>query len=326
MLVRFILIVNTLLVFGQSSLWSEVPPEISGFDEDDRTILEFSFENDLITFSNTDRYFTNGIRISLQAPWLDRSLLRKLMIPYGRKAYVAYNLSVVQDMYTPSVTQIPPTLKNDRPYSSYLYIGFQRTLADPVRRLIIVSQLNTGYIGPYSPGSYLQTFIHKIFPKNEAPLGWKTQIDSDVILNYNVQVNKAIINHGMLTVLANLDARIGTLYNDAGTGIVFQAGMADPVFGLANDQSWRKYELYLFGETNARVVGYNALLQGGLFNPNNVYTLRSDQIQRLVVNTEVGLHIRYEGMTIEVAQHFISPEFKWGLRHKWGRISLFFQL
>jgi len=293
---------------------------------DPRSILNISFENDLITYANTDRYFTNGITFDLQTPRLAHSSLQKLMIPYRNKASVRYNISMVQDMYTPTDTRIAPTLKNDRPYSSILYFGYRKTIADQVRGVKISSQLIAGYIGPYSPGSYMQTLVHKTFPTNDVPLGWETQINTDLILNYNISAFKALINNKNLTIAAVANAKAGTLINTAGAGLQIQAGKAEPFFGLADNAKWPETEYYFFGRTNVGFVAYNALLQGGMFNRSNIFTLNGNEIMRVVGNAEVGFRFRYKGVGIELSQHYLSPEYKGGLWHKWGRMNLIFNI
>ncbi len=293
---------------------------------DQRTILKVNFENDLITYANTDRYFTNGVTIELQAAWLSRSPFAKLMIPYRNNAYKSYSLSMVQDMYTPTDTRVAPALNHDRPYASYLYFGLRQVVADPLRKLKITSQVDAGYIGPYSPGSYMQTLVHKTFPTNDEPLGWETQINTDVILNYGIQVQKAFVNNRNLTLLGGVNLNAGTLYNKAGAGFELQAGRAEPVFGLAEKENWPLLEYYFFAKTNAGIVAYNALLQGGMFNHENTFTLNGNDIRRLVGSAEAGIHVRYKGVGIEIAQHYLSPEYKGGLWHKWGRMSLMFGL
>jgi len=293
---------------------------------DTRTILKVNFENDLITYANTDRYFTNGITIDLQAAWLSHSSVQKLMIPYRHPALVSYNLSMVQDMYTPTDTRIAPTLKRDRPYSSYLYFGYRKTVSDPLCKLRISSLLDAGYLGPYSPGSYLQTLVHKTFPSNDKPLGWQTQIKTDIILNYTIQVQKALVYNDKFSLLAAADLKTGTLYNNVGGGFQFQAGKADPLFGLADNREWPKLECYFFAKTHVSYVIYNALLQGGMINHDNIFTLKGSEIQRVVGTAEAGIHFRRKGLGIELAQHYLSPEYKGGLWHKWGRISLLFKL
>ena len=293
---------------------------------DTRRILKVSFENDIITYANTDRYFTNGITFDLQAAWLSLSPLRKLMLRYNHKANVSYNLSMVQDMFTPTDTRVTPTLKNDRPYASYLYFGFSKTTADPIRKIKITSRLNAGYIGPQSPGSFLQTLVHQTFPSNDTPQGWETQINTDIILNYTAQVQKAVVSKQKLTVLANFVANAGTLNTSTSAGLQFLAGKHEPVFGLLENEKWPNSEYYFFAKTNISFVAYNALLQGGTFNHNNIFVLSGNEIQRFVGSAEAGFHLRYKAFGIEMAQHYLSPEYKGGLWHKWGRVSLLFKI
>ncbi len=293
---------------------------------DTRTILNIRFENDIITYANTDRYFTNGITIDLQAAWLRHSVLKRLMLPYGHKAFVSYDLSMVQDMYTPTDTRVAPKLSHDRPYASYLYFGFRKTTSDALRKLRISTRLDAGYLGPYSPGSYLQSVVHKTLPGNDPPSGWNTQINTDIILNYHVQIDKAVLTKQNTTLLAGFDAKAGSLYDNIGADLHFRTGKSEPIFGLAEHPSWPKVEYYFFAQGRVSYVAYNALLEGGMFNRNNVFTLKSNDIERIVGAVEAGIHLRYKGTGIELAQHYLSPEYMGGLWHKWGRINVSFKL
>jgi hypothetical protein len=293
---------------------------------DTRCILKIEFSNDLITYANTDRYFTNGIKIDLQAAWLNNSALQKIMLPYRHNAFITTHLSLVTDMYTPIDTRVVPKLEKDRPYASYLYFGFKREISDPVRKIKLSSKLDLGYLGPYSPGAYMQKIVHKTFPTNDIPVGWETQIKTDVILNYSIQAQKAIVKKKNFILLAGGEIQAGTLYSNAGFGLQLQAGKAEPFFGISENENRTNTEYYFFCKSNIHFVAYNALLQGGIVNSDNIFTLKGSEIQRVVGEAEAGLHVRYKNMGIELAQHYLSPEYKGGQFHKWGRISLLFGL
>jgi hypothetical protein len=139
-------------------------------------------------------------------------------------------------------------------------------------------------------------------------------------------VQKALIYKENIALLAGLDAEAGTLYTNAGAGFQLVAGKAEPIFGLNENQQWPEIEYYFFAKTNISFVAYNALLQGGVFNHDNVFRLNQNEIQRIVGNAEAGIHFRYKGIGMELAQHYLSPEYKGGLWHKWGRMSLIFKL
>ena len=293
---------------------------------DTRTFLNVTFENDLITYSNTDRYFTNGITLSLQAPWLGRSRLSQLMLPYRHTSNISFALELVQNMYTPKDTRVAPTFVNDRPYASYLYFGYAKITSNALRSIKLTNELDMGYLGPYSLGAYLQTMVHKTIPTNDKPLGWNTQIKTDIILNYNLKVEKALIQNNDFMLLAVASAKAGTLYSNAGLGFRLQAGRQEPYFGTTSTSKTSPWQYYFFAESFAGYIAYDATLQGGIFNRDNIFTLKSSEISRWVGNAEGGIEVRYKGTGIELAQHYLSPEFKGCLWHKWGRISLIFNL
>jgi lipid A 3-O-deacylase len=293
---------------------------------DKRSFLSIRFENDLITYANTDRYFTNGIAFTLQAPWLAHSRLSQLMLPYHHSSTIAYSLELVQNMYTPKDTRIAPTFSNDRPYSSYLYLGYKKIIADPFRKIRLSSEAEIGYLGPYSPGAYLQTLVHESFPTNDKPLGWETQINTDIILNYNLRFEKALISQRNLMVSVKTQVKAGTLYSQAGIGMRLQAGKQESYFSCLPGKESSSWQYFFFIDATANCIGYDATLQGGLFDRDNTFTLKSNEISRYVGTAEGGFQVRYKGTGLEVAQHYLSPEYKGGLGHKWGRISLIFKL
>lgn len=321
------------LVFARADTAAQAlhPRNIAGIEWvehriDTRSLLTLTFENDLITYANTDRYFTNGITIDYQSARLSKAALNRLMVPYGHKAFVSYQMSLVQDMFTPTDTKVAPSLHEDRPYSSYLYLSYSKKTADPLRQIILTSRIDFGYLGPYSPGSYMQTLVHKTFPTNDLPLGWETQINTDVILNYSVKVQTALVSNPKFLVLAGANVKAGTLFNSAGANLQLQTGKFAPVFGITEGEKWPKAECYFFAKTDVNLVAYNALLQGGMLNRNNIFTLKADEIHRLVAGAEAGFRVQYKKVGFEMAQHYISPEYKKGLWHKWGRMSLLFRL
>lgn len=286
--------------------------------------LRITFENDVLTQPNSDRYFTNGINLELQAPFLERLALNKLMIPYRKHATTTYTLGVYQDIFTPADTRIAPVLKKDRPYASYLMIGYRKSMANEQTGFSLTSAINIGYIGKHSPGEFLQSMTHETLPSNNPPIGWELQLNSDLILNYGIKVEKSFYSkpHVLLSYTGMLN--VGTLVTDAGVGINFVAGRFSPFYQPYRTANSKPFRYSIIVQAGARAVAYNALLQGGAFSKDNVAALSSSQIQRLVFSGEMGLRFDYRTTAIEVAQHFLSPEYKGGMPHRWGRISMIF--
>lgn len=285
--------------------------------------LRVTFENDLVTLPNSDRYFTNGINIELQAPFLEQLTLNSLMIPYRNNAHVTYTLGLYQDIFTPADTRVAPELGKDRPYASYLLLSYRKSMANVQTKFSLTSEIRLGYLGPHSPGKFLQSLTHETIPTNDPPIGWDLQLASDVIVNYMIKTERALMSHPGLELSYSGVLNLGTLYTDAGAGLSLYAGRFPPFYQPdRNDhKNAIRYSFYLHG--GASVVGFNALIQGGLFT-ENVAALPASHLQRLLLKGELGLQFGYGKTSVVFAQHFLSPEYKGGLPHKWGRISFYF--
>ena len=112
------------------------------------------FENDV--FTNTDRYYTNGIRFNLIDPGLNRSFLTKLMIPVKKPVKNYYGISLVHRMYTPKDPHLDTITPGERPFSSYVYLGFTKVSNAFNKRYRQLSAINIGLIGSAAQGEILQ--------------------------------------------------------------------------------------------------------------------------------------------------------------------------
>ncbi len=70
-----------------------------------------------------------------------------------------------------------------------------------------------------------------------------------------------------------------------------------------------------------RFVGYDATLQGGLFNRDSPYTLSSARIKRAVFRADLGLTYDRGGWALQATRTFLGPEFAGGLSHQWFELS-----
>lgn len=97
----------------------------------------------------------------------------------------------------------------------------------------------------------------------------------------------------------------------------------DPFQSSETIKSW---ELYLFGHSFINMVGYDATLQGGVFNKKSPYTLSGSEVNRFTLQNQIGLMFHYKKFSIELSESFLSKEFKTGLSHKWGGVGIGFEL
>jgi lipid A 3-O-deacylase len=294
--------------------------------------LRISFDNDILDY--TDRFYTNGIRFDLISPVFQQFPLSKLMVPYWRKGTNYYGISLVQNMYTPSTTKVDGILFGDRPYAAYLYFGTFKITNDPVKRFRQTSELDIGVIGSYSFGEYIQKSFHNEVPTNSVPLGWEYQIQNDLVLNYDLSIEKGIYNSRSMDFNLNGTGSLGTLYTNISGGFLFRTGIQNPYFvnlgqskrQINRENNFRNTQFLLFITSRGKLIGYDATLQGGVFNKSSVYTISSSNISRVVYEGSAGITFVYSGIRLDVEQFILSPEFRSGWWHKWVHIAFTFSL
>ena len=295
-------------------------------------VLQIALENDI--FDYTDQFFTNGIRFTYAAPSLSDNPVKYILLPYWSRATNSYGLSLVQNLYTPSTTKKDGILYGDRPYSSYLFIGSFKITNDERHHYRQTSELDLGIIGPPSMGSAVQDLFHKYVPSNNEPLGWEYQVKTDAVVNYNFSLEKGVINTDHLQLILLGTGALGTLYTNIGGGFKLRLGWFNDYFsdlGIRKKSVLKsrglKVNQYFFSiKSEARLIAYDATLEGGMINVSSPYTIAPSAVSRMITQTSVGLTLTFGGIGLELEQFVLSPEFSNKWWHAWGHIGLLFAL
>jgi lipid A 3-O-deacylase len=281
------------------------------------------FENDV--FTNTDYYFTNGMQISVIAPVFQFFGLNRALPGLGKNTLNYYGIGIRQNMYTginPEMTEI--TL-NDRPFSGVLYLEFFKFSYDTDRKLKLSSSIRTGVLGSYSLASSLQSGLHDLYP-----IGWKYQIENDIILNFQGQIEKGIISNRYFEINASVQSSIGTLNTDLGGAFKLRFGRLDNYFngfytakpGTLEYSKVKKMKYWVSAEFNQQFIIYNATLNGGLFQKNSPYILSFNELNHNLTRINIGINCFYKQNGVVLGFTQISPEIKGGRSHRWGSIRL----
>ena len=271
-----------------------------------------AYDNDF--FTATDRYFTQGIVLEVSDPRLARlPLARVLFAPRGSATRVG--MAYEDDGYTPSDLKAPGILYGDHPYVGTKQLRVTRLATDTVRRQRVTSALTLGIIGQGAGGAAIQTFIHR-HTGNTIPRGWVHQIRNDAIVNYEVGIERQAARAGdALLVTTSGVARIGTFSTAATLSTTLMLGRIGTPFRAAPDPH-RRFWVYVKPQLNA--VGYDATLQGGMFNRSSPYTIRARDVARLVYRQQVGVVYRSGSRFIEYYRTDATREFRGGLAHRSG--------
>jgi lipid A 3-O-deacylase len=280
------------------------------------TFWRLAYDNDF--FTATDRYFTQGIALEVAASWVRRiPVARALIAPPNTQ--LRYSIAYEDDGYTPTDLKASAILLRDRPYAGTKQLRVIALARDTAHRQRITSGLNIGIIGQGAGGAEIQTFIHR-HTGNTIPRGWQHQIRNDVILNYEAGLERELMRAGSHVSLAgNAVGRLGTYNTALGIGTTLLAGRVGAPF---REQVPNSRAMYAYFKPQVNVVGYDATLQGGLFNRTSPYTIAAGDLRRVVYRHAIGAVYRRGTWYAEYYQSLTTPEFAGGKRQRSGGFVL----
>jgi lipid A 3-O-deacylase len=285
--------------------------------------FSLNYDNDF--FSGTDRYYTQGILLTFIHPVVRYSPFSHMLVRLSKDALNYYGFHAEQDVFTPRSIRYNggAIYYGERPFTAVFFVSHSLTSIHSSKKLLLRTQLDLGVLGPEAKGEEEQKGIHKAL-NNIQPQGWENQLSTDYIVNYTAKIEKGFINKQHLELMASSTARLGSLYTDLGIGLNIRLGLFSPYFnnlGLEKNAALRRQDFKIYGvaKLNAKVVGYNATLEGGLTNNGNIYELPANAIDRFVANASYGIVAAYKRFSLEYTKVYITPEFKNGLNHSWGK-------
>ncbi|HEX8515149.1 MAG TPA: lipid A deacylase LpxR family protein [Bacteroidia bacterium] len=283
--------------------------------------FRYTYDNDF--FNATDRYYTQGVRLELVLNTLQRNPVSKALLRFeGKNNY--HGIAFERDGFTPRSIRVDSVYRGERPYAGFSVLSFFLISLDKAGKQKLYSQLELGVIGPLSMGEEEQKYIHRKL-KNIQPLGWEHQVRNDIVLNYTARYEKGLVSHPNVELIGLVEARAGTLYDDASTGFMMRLGIMHGYFdnpGLSKTPGTRKFQCYFFTRLIVKGVAYNATMQGGIFNRSSPHIISSAQITRIVGLAAAGIVISYKRLSLEYSKSYITPEFNGGLYHGWGRAGI----
>lgn len=216
--------------------------------------LQFVLENDLFGKGKTDRWYTNGLRVSWRQrqPRQGEALTRMafevadvglgdaVAEDAGGKRSIVWTLG--QNMYTPRRIHIATPQRGDRPWAGWLYLGAtaQGFRGDRFQQ----TDLKLGCTGGCSRADRLQRWVHDELDATY-PAGWEQQIKSGAHVQLShMQLWRRGDKQGRRAsgdrfgIHGGFGATAGTLrtYATVMAGVVVGSLEGEnPVFALSND-------------------------------------------------------------------------------------------
>ncbi len=279
-----------------------------------------NFENDI--FTNTDYYYTNGVKIWLINPSIGRFRISYILPGLGRSSVDQFGLTIQQKLFTPvnpEAINIDPV---DRPFAGLLFWSFNRESVDHDKKLRLSSEIVFGIVGPYSFGERVQSGVHKLEPR-----GWDFQVKNDLLINLNVTLEKGLISNPSFEITAQSGFRVGTMQSQLNAGVIVNMGkiysdMSRFGTNLLSDNHQNSFYYWFYIYPSVHAVFHDISLNGGWINSGSPHTFTFNQTKRIVADVEAGFTFSYREFYTKCYLNYISPEFDLGRDHRWGGISI----
>ena len=284
--------------------------------------FRFHYDNDY--FTKTDEYYTQGITFEYVHPAIKNFLPAKLLWkPF--KTTPQFGVTFNLFGYTPTSIASDSILYGDRPFNANITLKTFLIQVDEINRQQISTAFSIGVMGPAGLGNEIQTNIHR-WLKNPLPHGWQYQIQNDIIINYQLNYEKQLLAAGNYFLLnGTAEARAGTLNNKLSGGFNFMAGRFNKRY-MPVAYSNRKAEYYFYSQSRINFIGYDASMQGGLFNRKSPYVISGGDVSRVTFQADAGIIVNFKKLYLSYTQSILTKEFSTGKYHRWGGVSVGFAL
>lgn len=284
----------------------------------DTSYFRFHYDNDY--FTSSDENYTQGYSFEIVLEALKNNPLNALLLNEN-KASQQFGFSIDHIGFTPNNIASPEIQQGDRPFASALMLKSFKIYTNAERKYRLISALRLGIIGPGAFGKEMQVGIHEA-TGNTIPQGWQNQIKNDVVVNYEVIYQKELLAiPRYFSLQYEASANLGTLNTNVSAGIVAMAGLFNNPFSNTKN---RRFQVYIYSKSQATFVGYDASLQGGLFNRESPYTIVSSDVERVVGQHHFGLVVHTRTLYFEYTSTNITREFASGSAASWGGIKIGF--
>ncbi|WP_276089056.1 lipid A deacylase LpxR family protein [Pedobacter sp. JY14-1] len=289
---------------------------------------EFGFrsDNDSYLAQGSDRYYTNGLFI-----YFRHSANQQELKPGLEKKI--YEFTAGQKMYNPKSGYVPNPLKQDRPFAGYLYGGFALSWFRSNESTWKASA-EVGTTGPRSLAEDAQELLHNTIGFYKLG-GWEYQIRDEFSVNVSAQYTKLMYrsagNDADLSFEGYVNA--GTTFSGAGAGVLFRGGRINQLFNsgytnavIGNHAKTRgliKRELFFYAKPQLNFVGYDATVQGSMFNDRSPVTFGT---RKIVFAQQVGVNYSSQRFTLDFGMLFKTREIRsTAVAHQFGSITMFYR-
>ncbi|MCO4291544.1 lipid A deacylase LpxR family protein [Solitalea sp. MAHUQ-68] len=285
-------------------------------------------DNDSYAFTNSDRYYSNGIFLSFRKTMdsesnkFRSSVAKKIFgFSFGHEIYMPYTAQ--RKYYSESLI--------DRPYAGYISLtGNWDTYYKNESALELSTSI--GFVGPSTNVQELQSWTHEKFGYYH-PLGWNHQIQNAFGANAKAGYQKKIVSNQFgkrfFDMSVGGEARVGTFFNGASVQTTIRLGALEKMFnslvynaktvnGLSADEKERDFECAFYIIPMLNYVAYDATIQGNIFESHDIQDeiiktpapfVFNQQIGFMYTKNRWGLNLMYNYRSKETKEAIKSTQF-----------------
>lgn len=251
---------------------------------DESGTFTFVWENDY--FANTDRNYTNGVRMAY---------LSGFKQPNGVSRWVADNIlrakpgagirrgfALGHSIFTPQDIETTLPLPDQHPYAGWLYGEYSVVVEQ--ENIIDQFTLQAGIVGPAAQGEFVQNNWHDLIGGDPVN-GWDNQIGNEpgFVFSYDRKL-RALFELGDsefgVDATPSVGASAGNVYTNGRLGLMLRVGtdlrndygpprVRPSLAGGGYFSPRDRFSWYLFAGAEGRAVAHNMFLDGSLFREND---------------------------------------------------------
>lgn len=227
-----------------------------------RSELTFATDNDAFLLQKHDAFYSNGFFLKLA----------KAGEKKGNKHIRSFELG--QMIYTPLSRKTESIADIDRPYCGYLFLKYNQAQFLPKKSILQYSAA-LGVVGPASAGEGMQNSYHKLL-RYARFTGWEYQVRNALGIDLGITYARTIWEDSSWIKLVPVgQLNLGTTFTNARLGMYTSLGIFEKNSSSAlwnariqtqSVETRKKYELFMYWYPQIIFQGYNATVEGGLFN------------------------------------------------------------
>ncbi len=285
--------------------------------------INFIFENDV--FNSTDEDYSSGESLSaifyIDTP--TNKIFNILKPLDNNDADIYINISITNQIYTPSDINATQLLVDDHPYAGWTFVkmGLLQSSALHLNALSI----KMGMVGPSSASDKLQYNIHKAIDST-IPNGWEHQLKDELGINlqylYKRHLSLDLSPSIQRTITPFVEAQLGNISTSLNGGFIVRMGRNIPKdFGFSNINIANEDGVPTYGERqkikkepwsfnfnvtlSASAIARDIFLDGNTFKNSP-----SVEKENFVGHFGYGFSLRYKNFAFEFLGVISTKKFK----------------